>query len=180
MHYRVGSGTWTTAPGTEMTEACEGWYSTTVDTDGTITAAFNDGSGTWDSNGSADYTIKGEDVTVSGGSVAAGAPCGDDDGSDVVTGSTSIGVNATTVWGQDVYLVGSIAALGSWTPGAGVALSADSYPVWSATVDLPAGTSFEYKYVKIDGSGKVTWESGANRSATVGADGTLTLSDTWK
>ncbi len=85
------------------------------------------------------------------------------------------------MWGgQNVYLVGSISALGSWTPSAGVALSADTYPVWTASVDLPAGTTFEYKYVKIDGSGNVTWESGGNRSATVGSDGTLTLSDSWR
>ncbi|MGY5764760.1 carbohydrate-binding module family 20 domain-containing protein [Brachybacterium sp. DNPG3] len=191
MHYKAGSGTWTTAPGTEMTQACEGWYSTTVDSADTLTAAFNDGSGTWDNNGSKDYTLKGEDVTVTGGSVAAGDPCGTDDGSggddgsddgsgEVVTGTTTVGATVSTTWGQNVYLVGSIAALGSWTPSAGLALSADAYPVWSGSVDLPAGTTFEYKYVKIDGSGNVTWESGANRSATVGADGTLTLSDSWK
>lgn len=52
--------------------------------------------------------------------------------------------------------------------------------MWTASVDLPAGTTFEYKYVKIDGSGNVTWESGGNRSATVGSDGTLTLSDSWR
>ena len=45
---------------------------------------------------------------------------------------------------------------------------------------LPAGTSFEYKYVKVDDSGAAVWESGANRTATVGADGTLALTDSWR
>ncbi|MCE0446527.1 hypothetical protein LT493_23400 [Streptomyces tricolor] len=45
---------------------------------------------------------------------------------------------------------------------------------------LPAGTSFEYKYIRKDASGDVTWESGANRTATVPADGKVTLNDTWR
>lgn len=95
-------------------------------------------------------------------------------------GDVSVAVQAETVWGQNIYLVGDQPELGSWTPSDGVALSADSYPIWTGTVDLPAGTVFEYKYVKIDENGNVTWESGANRTATVGTDGSLTLNDTWK
>ncbi|WP_169165577.1 carbohydrate-binding module family 20 domain-containing protein [Cellulomonas taurus] len=95
-------------------------------------------------------------------------------------GVTSFAVNATTVWGQNVYVVGSIPALGNWTPTSGVALSSAGYPTWTGTLTLPAGTSFEYKYIKRDGSGNVTWESGGNRTATVGANGSLTLNDTWR
>ena len=90
----------------------------------------------------------------------------------------SFAVNASTVWGQNVYVVGNIPALGNWTPSAGLALSSATYPVWTGNLSLPAGTSFQYKYVKLDGSGNVTWESGANRTATV--NGTITLNDTWR
>lgn len=46
---------------------------------------------------------------------------------------------------------------------------------------MPAGTSFEYKYVRKDASGAVTWESGANRSATVPSSGKVSLtSDVWR
>ncbi|MFG3280583.1 carbohydrate-binding module family 20 domain-containing protein [Streptomyces sp. NPDC048111] len=86
----------------------------------------------------------------------------------------------TTVWGQNVYVVGSIPALGSWDPNAAVALSSAAYPVWSATVNTPAGTRFEYKYIVKDGAGNVTWESGANRVHTAAASGAETLTDTWK
>ncbi|MEU3505286.1 carbohydrate-binding module family 20 domain-containing protein [Streptomyces hundungensis] len=86
----------------------------------------------------------------------------------------------TTVWGQNVYVVGSIPALGNWDPNAAVALSSASYPVWSATVGTPANTRFEYKYIVKDGSGNVTWESGANRVHTAAASGSETLDDTWK
>ena len=94
--------------------------------------------------------------------------------------STAAMKTATTTWGQGVLVVGSIPALGSWAPASGVALSAAGYPVWTATLDLPAGTTFEYKYVKRDGGGNVVWESGGNRTATVGQDGSVTLSDTWR
>jgi alpha-amylase len=43
-----------------------------------------------------------------------------------------------------------------------------------------AGTTFAYKYVRKDAAGNVTWESGANRTATVPADGKVTLTDTWR
>jgi alpha-amylase len=52
--------------------------------------------------------------------------------------------------------------------------------VWSAAVSIPQSESFQYKYVVIDGSGNVTWESGVNRSAASGTAAMLTLNDTWK
>lgn len=103
-----------------------------------------------------------------------------DPGTEPVAGKVSVSVQATTTWGQDVRIVGSVPALGSWKPASGVALDPAGYPAWTGSVDLPAGTSFEYKYVKVDASGAAVWESGANRTATVGADGKLSLSDTWK
>ena len=103
-----------------------------------------------------------------------------DPGTDPDTGEVSVSVHASTVWGQEVRIVGSVPELGGWQPASGVALDASGYPSWTGGVDLPAGTSFEYKYVKVDDSGAVVWESGANRTATVGADGTLALNDTWR
>ncbi|WP_139216281.1 carbohydrate-binding module family 20 domain-containing protein, partial [Streptomyces sp. CC77] len=37
-----------------------------------------------------------------------------------------------------------------------------------------------YKYIRKDAAGNVTWESGANRTATVPADGKVVLNDTWR
>nr|WP_245235967.1 carbohydrate-binding module family 20 domain-containing protein [Streptomyces durhamensis] len=45
---------------------------------------------------------------------------------------------------------------------------------------VPRSTSFDYAYVKKDGSGNATWESGTNRSYTTGASSGYTTSDTWK
>ncbi|GLX47476.1 hypothetical protein Shyhy01_04260 [Streptomyces hygroscopicus subsp. hygroscopicus] len=55
-----------------------------------------------------------------------------------------------------------------------------SYLVRKLDVSLPAGTSFPYKYIRKDASGNVTWESGANRTATVPSGGEVTLNDTWR
>lgn len=93
--------------------------------------------------------------------------------------TVSFGVNATTYWGQNVYVVGNTAALGNWNTANAVPLSSATYPVWRASVQLTAGSSVEYKYIKKDG-GSVVWESGANRVVTVPSSGTLTLSDTWR
>ncbi|MFI6683726.1 carbohydrate-binding module family 20 domain-containing protein [Streptomyces sp. NPDC050485] len=89
-------------------------------------------------------------------------------------------VNATTVVGQNVYVTGNQSALGNWDTGSALKLDPASYPVWKLDVALPAGTSFEYKYLRKDAVGGVTWESGANRTATVPATGEAALNDTWR
>jgi alpha-amylase len=96
------------------------------------------------------------------------------------TASVSFGVQATTAWGQNIFVVGDRAELGGWNPASAVALSSATYPVWRAAVTLPAGTQVAYKYVRKDAAGNVTWESGSNRTATVPASGVLTLTDTWR
>ncbi|MFC9002579.1 carbohydrate-binding module family 20 domain-containing protein [Streptomyces microflavus] len=93
----------------------------------------------------------------------------------------SFGVNATTQLGQNIYVTGDQAALGNWNPVNAPKLDPATYPVWKLDVNLPAGTSFAYKYVRKDGQGNVTWESGANRTATVPSSGKVTLTaDVWR
>ncbi|WP_265736706.1 CBM20 domain-containing protein, partial [Peterkaempfera griseoplana] len=92
----------------------------------------------------------------------------------------SFAVNATTVYGQNIYVVGNNDALGNWDTGKALPLSSASYPVWKLDVSMGAGTSFEYKYIRKESNGAVTWESGANRTATVPSSGTVVLNDTWR
>lgn len=92
--------------------------------------------------------------------------------------TVTFAVYATTVWGQNVYVTGSISQLGNWGPTSGVALSSASYPTWKGTAVIPAGTTFQYKYIKWDGS-TVTWESNPNRSYTT-TTSSVTLNDTWR
>ncbi|MFE9951036.1 carbohydrate-binding module family 20 domain-containing protein [Streptomyces sp. NPDC005531] len=97
------------------------------------------------------------------------------------TSGASFGVNATTQLGQNIYVTGNQSALGNWNTGSALKLDPATYPVWKLDVSMPAGTSFEYKYVRKDASGAVTWESGANRTATVPSSGKVSLtSDVWR
>ncbi|MDX3071504.1 carbohydrate-binding module family 20 domain-containing protein [Streptomyces sp. MI02-7b] len=125
-------------------------------------------------NGTFTATIGANDAVA----LYTGAPCGG--GGTAPASGASFSVNATTVWGQNVYVVGSNAALGNWNTAAAPLLSSAAYPVWKLDVSMGAGTSFEYKYIKKDANGTVTWESGANRTATVPAGGKVTLGDTWR
>ncbi|KAK7711543.1 glycoside hydrolase 15 protein [Botryosphaeria dothidea] len=112
--------------------------------------------------------------------------------STTTTGTTSptavavtFNVIATTVFGENVFLAGSNAALGSWAPASAKALSADKYTssnnLWYVTVSLAPGTSFSYKYIRKSSSGAYTWESDPNRSYTVPSGvATATVSDTWR
>jgi alpha-amylase len=95
------------------------------------------------------------------------------------TVAVSFAATATTVWGENVVVLGNRAELGSWNTGGGVALSSASYPIWRGTVNLPPNTAIEYKYVKKNGSA-VAWESGANRTLNTGTACTLTVNDTWR
>ncbi|MFD2119265.1 carbohydrate-binding module family 20 domain-containing protein [Streptomyces cirratus] len=92
----------------------------------------------------------------------------------------SFAVNATTVPGQNIYVTGDQSALGNWNTGSAPLLDPAAYPVWKLDVTLPAGTAFAYKYLRKDAAGNVTWESGSNRTATVPADGKVTLTDAWR
>ena len=91
-----------------------------------------------------------------------------------------------TSYGQTVKVVGSTAQLGNWNVAAVPALSASQYsdanPLWSGSVTIPAKTSLEYKFVKVDGSGAATWESGSNRQYTVaeGCQSSVTVGGDWK
>lgn len=104
-----------------------------------------------------------------------------DPGTGTGTSGASFGVNATTQLGQNIYVTGNQSALGNWNTGSALKLDPATYPVWKLDVAMPAGTTFEYKYIRKDASGNVTWESGANRTATVPSSGKVTLTaDVWR
>ncbi len=100
-------------------------------------------------------------------------------------------VFAETFYGQDVFITGNHPALGDWTrQGPGLRLRTDgaSYPTWKtdAALELPFGTSLEFKLIKRDGHGNVVWDGGPNQllvadpgdRRTPGArDGALVVND---
>ncbi|RHZ65207.1 putative glucoamylase/glucan 1,4-alpha-glucosidase [Aspergillus thermomutatus] len=80
---------------------------------------------------------------------------------------------ATTVIGEDIFLVDSIPALGEWDAwNQALTLNANEYssitPLWYGTVILDAGEEFQFKFIrKRVGDGKVIWEQGQNRAFVV-------------
>ncbi|KAG8705782.1 hypothetical protein FRC11_008782, partial [Ceratobasidium sp. 423] len=135
-------------------------------------------------------TCTGASYTISGGTFTATVPARSAIAlftGAVGTGSSSGGsvsvafqVYAETTYGDNIFVVGSISQLGTWAPDSSIAMSSASYPTWTVTVTMPAGTAFEYKYIRKTSSGSVVWESDPNRSATALSSGSLTLNDTWQ
>jgi alpha-amylase len=135
-------------------------------------------------NGSGQFTATlGADTALAlhTGATSCSDPGGGDPGEDPgATTGASFSVDAPTAWGENIYVTGNRSALGDWNPAGALKLDPAAYPVWKLDVALPAGTSFEYKFLRKDASGKVTWESGTNRTATVPSSGRTLLSDTWR
>lgn len=76
-------------------------------------------------------------------------------------------VQANTAMGENIYIVGNIPELGSWDPdNCTEAMLNPNYPEWFLPVSVPAGTQIEFKFIKKDANGTVTWESGENRVIT--------------
>lgn len=76
-------------------------------------------------------------------------------------------VHADTVMGENIYIVGNVPELGSWNPdNCTEAMLNPNYPEWFLPVSVPAGTTIEFKFIKKDSSGNITWESGDNRVIT--------------
>ncbi|KAF8635222.1 hypothetical protein AX17_003997 [Amanita inopinata Kibby_2008] len=88
-------------------------------------------------------------------------------------------VYATTVFGENIYVTGSIPELSNWSTTNPVPLNANNYPTWSVTINLPPSTTFQYKYIRIY-NGVVTWESDPNNQATTPSSGDATVNDTWR
>jgi glucoamylase len=168
-------GSWNTGNAIAMTHAGSTW-TTTVNLPQSTAIEYKyiikngDGSVTWEQDPNHSATT-GSGATASLNDTWHGSTS---------TVSVTFNENATTYFGQNVYVVGSIPALGSWNTANAVPLSSAGYPIWSATVSIPSNTAFSYKYIKKNPDGSVTWESDPNRSYTTGAGGTATLNDTWR
>ncbi|KAJ7758125.1 glycoside hydrolase family 15 protein [Mycena maculata] len=94
--------------------------------------------------------------------------------------TVTFNVDATTVEGENIYLTGSVSQLQNWDPTTALILSPANYPIWSITVEVPASTIIDYKYIRQQ-DGVVTWESDPNNEFTSpSVNGSTTLNDTWR
>ena len=102
--------------------------------------------------------------------VAAGAP------NDPVscTVETTFNVNASTYYGENIYLIGNSSDLGKWDPANAQPLNANAYtdsrPLWSTSADLAAGEGLDYKFLRMEQDGSYIYES-ENRTLSVASCG---------
>jgi glycosidase len=92
---------------------------------------------------------------------------------------------APTNPGDAIYLTGNTLSLSNWASTKQAAVGAmlttpTTYPNWWLTVSVPAGTTLQFKAIRIRANGTVTWESGANHSYTVPASGVGNVSFNWQ
>jgi len=96
--------------------------------------------------------------------------------------AVTFNVQANTTLGENIFLTGSVSQLSNWDTGNAIALSTDSstYPKWTVTVNLPASTAIQYKYIRKETDGSVIWESDPNMQVTTPESGSFTENDTWR
>ena len=118
---------------------------------------------------------------ASWGAAGLTSTCGGSGGGGGGSGTVSVtfNVQATTFFGENIYITGSVDALVDWSTDNALILSAANYPIWSITVSLPASTTVEYKYIR-KYNGAVTWESDPNNSITTPASGSYIQNDVWR
>ncbi|WIM99759.1 carbohydrate-binding module family 20 domain-containing protein [Actinoplanes oblitus] len=89
-----------------------------------------------------------------------------------------------TSWGQNVYVVGNVPALGGWDTTKAVPLTTTSstFPAWTGGAALPPNTYVEYQYIVKNPNGSVArWEKGfqQNRTTITPPTGTYITHDTF-
>lgn len=84
-------------------------------------------------------------------------------------------ITTNTTYGQSVFVAGNIPQLGNWAPTNAIKMvpgnCTSSNCIWSITIGIPEGITYEYKYIKRDdcaaclsNNANVVWEPGANRT----------------
>ena len=152
IHYRVGTGAWTTAPGVKMEEACDGYLSFTIENPNQqqVEVTFNNGSGNWDSNGGQNYKGTGDSILVKDGNVTeGGAPC-----------AVTVPVSSVAIAGGDFTL----------QAGASKQLSVTVSPS-NATDRAVSWRSSNASVASVDASGKVMAKAVGTATITATAGG---------
>lgn len=164
IHYKIGTGTWTTSPGVAMSDSKVSGYKTiTIDlgTSTSLTACFNNGNNTWDNNNTSNYTFSSPGTyTVSNGTVTSGEP----------SNTGSITVYYYTAWSSPNihYQIGS----GSWTSSPGVTMSSSSVTGYKViTIDL--GTNSTLTCCFNDGNNN--WDNNSGNNYYLSSTGTYTI-----
>lgn len=143
IHFKIdGQNDWTTLPGVAMTPAAQpGYYTVSlpVGTATGITAAFNNGGGTWDNNNGNNYRFSTGTWTLVNGSVNQGEPQ-----SDSLT--FTVNVPSDTTESDTVYIAGDFNGWNPADPAYQLIRQADG--TYTIKLDLAAGTTISYKFTR--------------------------------
>lgn len=153
IHYRIEGGTWTVSPGVKMEESeFTGYAKYTINlgssTATRVEAAFNNGSGQWDSNNQKNYFFNKGDNTYSTGTVTPGKPTPPLPGSKV------------TVYYKEGWSNVNIhyrAEGGAWTASPGVKMENDSLNPGYKRITIDIGTASRLEACFNNGSN--VWDS---------------------
>jgi alpha-glucosidase len=174
----AASGTYSGAPSSRVNvvELVTNTQATAVSLNGsaltqyTSKAAFDAASSGW-------YNAGGNLVIAKSSSLSVGTA----KAFSFTVGQTPVSVNftctnATTTFGQSIYVVGNVPQLGNWSPASAVKLNPTSYPTWTGTVgSLPPNTTIEWKCIKRQEANYPAnadqWQPGANNTVTTPGSG---------
>ncbi|MBO7940625.1 fibronectin type III domain-containing protein [Streptomyces sp. S9] len=171
LHYAPDGGSWTTVPGTAMEAACTDWVKKTVDLGSAegLQATFNNGAGTWDNNGGANYALGTGNITVKDGVIAHSDPCADTGGG---SGNTATVYYSTATTGWTTANIHYAPTGGSWTTVPGVGMEAACTGWWKRTLDIGTATSLKAAF----NNGNGVWDNNNSADYTV-PTGTTTVKD---
>lgn len=172
IHYQIGSGAWTTVPGSAMEAACTGWHKKTIalGSSTSLNAAFNNGSGQWDSRGGSNYQLGINDSKVEAGVASAGNPCPVDTTPPTAPSALRKGVVSQTSvalsWTASTDNVGVTAYD---IKNNDVKIGSSATPAFTVT-GLTANTAYRFTVVARDAAGNVSDASAALPVTTLQRD----------
>ncbi|KAJ7741318.1 glucoamylase [Mycena metata] len=96
------------------------------------------------------------------------------------TVAVTFNVMATTFFGENIYITGSVDSLQDWSTDTALILNPANYPIWSITVNVPASSDIQYKYIRKVNGVFESWESDPNNEFTSPSGGSFIVNDVWR
>ncbi|MGF7050508.1 glycosidase/chitodextrinase [Paenibacillus sp. DS2015] len=174
IHYSPTGGTWTTAPGIAMEQACSGWTKKEITLGAAtgITATFNNGT-SWDNNNNKNYALGIGNSKVENGVVSVGNPCtaetNDTTAPSVPTALSKSAVTSTSAtisWTASTDNVGGSGMAGYDVYRNGVIIKANNTATSYIDTGLTASTTYSYTVLAKDAAGNKSAQSSALQVTT--------------